>query len=92
METKPKIDQFLDADGRIKQLPSKMKARLAVLEYLADKFERGRDYTEKQVNAICEEWHTFGDFTLLRRELIDFSLMNREPNGSRYWRPEEENA
>jgi hypothetical protein len=32
-----------------------------MLAYLADKFKAGRDYTGKEVNAIIDEWHTFGD-------------------------------
>ena len=89
MELQPKIDQFFDSEGRITQLPRKQKPRLAVLEYLAEKFEPGRAYSEQQVNAICGQWHTFGDHVLLRRELIDNHLLQRERDGSRYWRASE---
>ncbi len=82
-------ERFLDEEGRIKQLPARREPRLAVLSYLADKFEC-RDYTEKEVNAIIESWHTFGDYFVLRRELIDSGLMHREPDGSRYWKEEKE--
>ncbi len=87
---KPDIDikRFLDDSGKIVQLPQKRIVRLAVLGYLAEKFETNRDYTEKEVNAVCDEWHTFGDYFILRRELVDSGLMCREPNGSRYWKPE----
>ena len=68
------------------QLPRKQKARRAVLAYLSEKFERDCVYTEQQVNEICGRWHTFGDHVLLRRELVDERLLNRERDGSRYWR------
>ncbi len=84
------LERFLDEEGKIKQLPAKKEARLTVLAYLAEKFEAGRDYTEKEVNTIIDSWHTFGDYFLLRRELIDSALMQREPDGSRYWREEKE--
>ena len=54
--------------------------------YLAEKFEAGRDYTEPEVNALLGSWHTFGDHTLLRRDMIERGLLCREKNGSRYWK------
>ncbi len=82
------ISSFLDAEGKITQLSQKNKKRLATLSYLAERFEDGRDYTEKEVNTICETWHTFGDYFILRRELVDYGLLQREVDGSRYWKPE----
>ncbi|BAL00370.1 hypothetical protein OBV_31710 [Oscillibacter valericigenes Sjm18-20] len=85
MKKKIRITPFLDDAGRITQLPSKQKPRLAVLEYLAGKFELNCIYSEQQVNEICNRWHTFGDHFILRRELVDNDLLNRERDGSRYW-------
>lgn len=86
MEAQVKISQFLDDEGRITQFPRKEKPRQAILEYLAEKFEPDRVYSEQQVNAICAQWHTFGDYFILRRELVDRRLLARERDGSRYWR------
>lgn len=82
------IKRFIDSEGRVTILPKKREARLAVLAYIADKFSYDTDYTERQVNEICDRWHTFGDFYLVRRELIDYGYMAREANGSKYWRTE----
>lgn len=90
METPVKITQFLDDEGRITQMPRKQKPRIAILQYLAAKFEPDCSYSEQQVNMICGQWHTFGDYFLLRRELVDYHLLNRERDGSRYWRPAQE--
>lgn len=79
------IAVFLDGDGRIKQLPVPNRTKIPVLEYLAGKFEPGRTYTEKEVNATISAWHTFGDYFILRRLLIDYGMMERVPDGSRYW-------
>lgn len=87
MEQKINISRFLDNYGKITQLPQKHKIRVATLRYLVEKFESNRNYTEKEVNEICSEWHTFGDYFLLRRELIDNGLLCRELNCSRYWKP-----
>ena len=83
-----KIDKFLDTEGRIKQLPSKGMARQEVFAYLATKFKVDIDYTEKEVNEIIKIWHTFGDYFLLRRELIDYKYLCRTIDGSRYWKKE----
>ena len=84
------IAMFLDEVGRIKQFPAKWEAKRAVLAYLAEKFSCDRDYTQKEVNAIISDWHTFGDYFLLRRELIDAQLLCRERDGSRYWKEKSE--
>lgn len=86
MEKQVNISRFLDEQGRITQLVRKQDVRFALLSYLAEKFEPNRDYTEREVNAVCEQWHTFGDLFILRRELVENKLLDRERDGSRYWR------
>ncbi len=80
------IKRFLEEDGRVKQIPAKNAYRQQVLGYLAEKFDPDRKYTEKEVNAIIEAWHSFGDYFLIRRELVDHDWLRRTPNGSAYWR------
>jgi hypothetical protein len=80
------LKRFLDDTGKLKQLPTKKSTRLIVLRFLSQHFESGKDYTEKEVNSKLNALHSFGDFFLLRRELIDSGLLSRERNGSRYWR------
>lgn len=79
------LTSLLDGDGKITRWPKKAEERAAILGYLAGKFEKGRDYAEKDVNAIIAGLHTFGDITMLRRELIAAKLMNRTPDCRRYW-------
>ena len=86
MKQQIKIKQFFNSEGKVTQLPQKQSARIAVLEYLSQKFQLNYSYTERQVNAICEQWHTFGDYFLLRRELVDNKLLTRKRDGSSYWR------
>lgn len=90
MEQNKNITRFLSPEGKITRLPQKNSVRLAVLDYLAQKFEVERSYTEREVNSICEHWHTFGDYFLLRRELIDHGLLRRKADGSSYWRTKDE--
>lgn len=87
--TKPDEDQkvlqnYLDGE-RLTTIPSVRKKLLVVLHWLVDKFERGRTYTEKEVNEIIKRHHD--DYATLRREMIGYHLMQREKG--MYWRTED---
>ena len=74
----------LNPDGSIKQIPHQPARLKVILHYLAAAFTPGMDYTEKEVNTVLRRFHV--DVSGLRRDLIDWGLMGRESNGSRYWR------
>lgn len=80
------IAVFLDEDGKIRQLPASARTRRLILVYLADKFTAGKTYSEKEVNARIDAWHTFEDYFILRRLLVDCGFMGRKTDGSAYWR------
>lgn len=83
------ILRFLDKDGKVKQWPSKQAMKLGVCEYLAEKFEPDVDYSESDVNSILASWHTFDDYFILRRSLIEFGFLCRMRDGSKYWKNKE---
>jgi hypothetical protein len=76
---------FVDEAGRLKQWPVKQKVQRMAAAYLAARFEAGRAYSEREVNELLVEWHTFEDWALLRRVLFDWEFLDRESDGSRYW-------
>ncbi len=80
------IRTFLDKEGRLKHWPSRRHHKDAVLRWLGLCFAPGRFYTEREVNAILEQAHSFGDFFLLRREMVEAGVLQRTRNGSKYWR------
>lgn len=82
------INRFLDEKGRLKTWPAKKEMKIEALKHIATKFEIGRSYTEKEVNAIIELWHTFNDYFLIRRDLVDYHFLSRTRNGSAYWKEE----
>ncbi len=82
---KDPLQPFLDQEGRLTAFPSKRLKRLLALSYLAGKFQPGRPYTEKEVNALLCQWHTFRDPATLRRELYDNRFLDRARDGSAYW-------
>ncbi len=79
------LRRFLDTAGRVKSWPSRSKDQQIVLAYLAAHFERGREYSEKEVNAILNAWHSYGDHATLRRYLYDHRYLDRSRDGARYW-------
>ncbi len=80
------LRNFLDAEGRIRQWPARRRLQLIALEFLATQFEAGRDYSERQVNELLDQFHTFSDAAMLRRELFDLGRIGRTADGARYWK------
>jgi biotin operon repressor len=78
------VRDYTRRDGTLKTLPSQRKKLEAVLRYVAQAFEAGKRYSEKQVNEILSGYHE--DTATLRRELVGFGLMQREGGGGEYWR------
>jgi hypothetical protein len=80
------VERFLTDDGLVKVWPKKRADKVLVLAYLAEKFEFGRSYHEREVNEILKQWHTFGDWPLLRRELFEQGFFDRNRDGTDYQR------
>lgn len=90
MDFEKLLKSFLNKEKQLTAYPTKKKMKVISLMYLATKFEAGRIYTEKEVNAILLQWAEFGDFALLRRELYDYRFLNRDSNGKNYRLEEEQ--
>lgn len=82
---KVNISVFIDDAGKIAQLPAPNKTKLAVMTYLAGKFDEDKIYNEKEVNEMINAWHTFEDYFILRRLLVDYKLLERTTDGAKYW-------
>jgi hypothetical protein len=80
------IKTFLNSDAQITAWPAKHAKKAIVIEYLAGKLEEGKEYTEGEINEILNKFHTFGDPALLRRELYERRFLDRDTNGSKYWK------
>jgi hypothetical protein len=68
--------------GRLTQIPSQLSRRRVVLDRLAQEFDVGSRYTERQVNAILRRFHE--DVASLRRFLVDEGFLDRA--AGEYWR------
>ncbi|GAA1388918.1 DUF2087 domain-containing protein [Luteococcus peritonei] len=68
-------------DGRLVNFPARRRARAHVLLHLAARFERGRIWSEPEVNQRLAE--VVEDHAFWRRELVDYGYLERE--AGRYW-------
>lgn len=84
MELTHVLRNFLTPAGKLTAFPAKRKMKVYCLFYLADKFEAGREYTEREINEVLLDWHTFADPATLRRELYDYGFLNRSRDGRTY--------
>lgn len=82
---KEKLERYYDEEGKLTQYPSKRPLRVLALIKVADDFEKDKIYTEKEVNEVIRKNIAFSDHELIRREMYQYKLMNRLPNGSEYW-------
>ena len=79
--TEDVVGRFIK-DGRLVIMPSKRSKLLLVLDHLAQEFELGVTYPEKEVNERLLRYHD--DYAALRRYLVDEGFMTRD--GGVYWR------
>ena len=68
--------------GRLVSIPTQRSKLLVVLDRLAQEFELGRRYPEREVNRILRPFHD--DVAALRRHLVDQELLSRD--AGEYWR------
>ena len=75
------IKAFFDYD-KLRSIPVQRKKKLICYELIAQRFEIGRVYEEKEVNEIISPIHE--DYCTIRRDMISEGIFKRE--GGRYVR------
>jgi hypothetical protein len=75
-----------DEARRLVRLPNKLSVQQMAMWALWTQFAARRSYTEKEVNAILNAHHVFGDPATLRRELVNMKLLGRLSDCSKYWK------
>lgn len=68
--------------SKLSSIPSSHGKRLLVLERLAQEFEPGVRYNEREVNSLLQMFHP--DYAALRRYMVDDGLLTRADGV--YWR------
>lgn len=66
----------------LKQFPAKEKKKYVILLCIKDVFLEDVIYTEKEINALLKP--IYHDYVMIRRYLVDYQFLNRNPEGSMY--------
>lgn len=80
-----KLRRYYESEGKLTQYPQKRPMRILALLKIAEKFEAGRTYTEKEVNGMIKNSILFNDVEMIRRELFEYKFLGRHRDGSAYW-------
>ncbi len=68
----------------LRRWPKKQKEKLVVLDSIVRLFSPEKEYTEEEVNSVLSE--VYQDYVTLRRYLVDYGLLLRQPGGGVYHR------
>lgn len=82
------LRRLTDSSGLIIAYPAAVSDRLVLLRVLAARITPGQIYTEHEINLLIQQ-HVHPDavdHVTLRRDLIDYQLIQRTERGTRYWR------
>lgn len=77
------LESYFNEDGSLKNYPSKEKKKIIILEEIMKNFNRGKKYSEKEVNRILER--IYEDYVTIRRALVEYGFIDRSINCSEYW-------
>jgi hypothetical protein len=68
---------------KLREFLTKEKKKIVILTRIVEEFERNKQYTEKEVNAILKP--IYDDYAVIRRYLIEYGFMQRTQDCSSYW-------
>lgn len=80
--------RLFDGAGVLMRWPTRRNQQILCLWMLWSRIPAGEGFSEKAINAVLTRWHAFGDYALLRREMVELGLMTRTRDGSDYRRVE----
>lgn len=80
-----KLKRYYTEDGKLIQYPQKRPMRILALIRIAEQFQVGTQYTEKEVNELIKRSIAFNDVEMIRRELYEYQFLGRQRDGSSYW-------
>lgn len=70
------IDNFIGADGKLKNIPAQRKKKLIIFRHIVKGLKEGKKYEEKELNDYIKRY--FDDYATIRREFIINHFMYRE--------------
>ncbi|MBW3018093.1 DUF2087 domain-containing protein [Candidatus Woesearchaeota archaeon] len=76
-------DKFFEKSVKNKNFPKNDALKQVILKKITAEFEKNKIYSEQEVNSKIKKY--FEDNVLIRRELINFGYMQRDPAKAEYW-------
>ncbi|WP_170006242.1 DUF2087 domain-containing protein [Bacillus fonticola] len=70
------LKNFIQADGKLKNIPAQRKKKFIILEHLVRGLEMGKTYSEREINDYIQQYHE--DFATIRREFVMCQFMFRQ--------------
>lgn len=68
---------------KLKTFPKKEKKKIVILTKIAEQFDGGKRYSEKELNEILKD--IYDDYAVIRRYLVDYGFMERTDDCKEYW-------
>lgn len=68
---------------KLKAFSTKEKKKIVILAKIAEQFEHGKRYPEKELNQILND--IYDDYAIIRRYLIEYGFMERTNDCKEYW-------
>lgn len=81
-----KVSRYFDANGRMTGWPSRLNHQSLCFWVMWSRVPAGAVFTEREISALLQSWHLFGDHALLRRGMVDGKLLSRTQDGREYRR------
>jgi hypothetical protein len=78
--------RFFDAAGQMTNWPSKTNLQHLCMWALWSRLPAQQTQSEREISALLNTWHLFGDAAILRRTLVELGLICRTVGGNVYTR------
>ncbi|MBR2740289.1 MAG: metalloregulator ArsR/SmtB family transcription factor [Oscillospiraceae bacterium] len=69
------IESFFDG-GKLRSIPVQRKKKVICYEVIAEKFDIGKEYSEKELDGIISQIHE--DYCTIRRDMISEGMLTRD--------------
>jgi hypothetical protein len=74
------LKAYFNKDGSLREFPVRERRKAIALREIAKRYEAGRAYTEKEVNALIG----YPDYAMIRRSLVEYGYLERTQDCSQY--------
>ena len=81
----PTIEEKYFKNGKLVNFSSKPLEQKEIYKIMQNWFEKGKKYSEMEINNIIKSKIECKDHVTLRRDMVDNGFLNRSSDGKEYW-------